>query len=161
MAPLRGDDRPFTVRRWLASTPRRTFVLYPIAIFLLELLIRRGEIELHPVGAPLLAWGYLQYRLSGVYRTRHGGGGPGLDKPPTRLVDTGVYAYVRNPMYLGHLIFMAGLAITFWSLPAVALLAFHVWWFNQRVVADEAHMRSLFGPIFDDYATRVRRWEIV
>jgi len=161
MAPLGSADRPFTLRRWLASTPRRTFVLYPVLTVLIELLLRKGDLVFHPAAAALLAWGYAQYRLSGNYRTRHGGGGPGLDKPPQRIVDTGVYAWVRNPMYLGHLIFMAGLAMMFESMFALALFIFHLWWFHQRVLDDERHMRALFGDAFDAYAARVKRWGVI
>ena len=161
MATLGKGDRPLTIRRWLASTPRRTFVLYPVLVVLSELLLRGGSLVFNPEGLVFLAWGYGQYRLSGNYRTRHGGGGPGLDKPPQRIVDTGVYAYIRNPMYLGHLIFMLGLIITFSSWLAAALLIFHMWWFHQRVLEDEAHMRKLFGREFDAYCARVRRWGLV
>lgn len=157
---LGGADRPLTVKRWLSSTPRRTFVLYPVIVAIFEFAMR-GELHVNWFGVPLLAWGYLQYRLSGDYRTRHGGGGPGLDKPPTRLVDTGIYRFTRNPMYSGHLIFMAGLSITFASSLALALLAFHCWWFHQRVLGDEVHMRTLFGADYDAYARRVRRWGII
>jgi protein-S-isoprenylcysteine O-methyltransferase Ste14 len=113
------------------------------------------------LGLILLLWGYAQYRWSGLYRTRHGGGGPGLDNPPQRLVTTGIYRYTRNPMYTGHLIFMAGLAVTFQSAAALALLAFHVWWFNRRIADDETHVRALFGTEYDAYARLVKRWGLV
>ena len=145
-------------RRWLKSTSRRTFLVYPICIIALELLIRRGELQFIVWGAPLLIWGYAQYRLSGQYRTAHGGGGPGIDIPPERVVDTGIYAWTRNPMYLGHLIFMLGLAITFCSMPAALLLVFHVFWFQRRVLEDEAHLTAAFGEPYLDYLARVKRW---
>jgi hypothetical protein len=148
------------LRRWLSSTPRRTFLLYPALIVLIALL-SPGSLDVHLAGVPLLAWGYLQYRLSGEYRTRHGGGGPGIHNPPVRLVTNGIYKLTRNPMYSGHLIFMLGLAITFASWSAVMLLAFHVWWFNQRVLEDEAHMRRLFGVEYETYSERVHRWGIM
>jgi protein-S-isoprenylcysteine O-methyltransferase Ste14 len=160
MAKLDATDRPNAIRRWLSSTPRRTFILYPIITILIELALH-GRLEVNGAALPLLAWGYLQYRLSGRYRTTHGGGGPGLDKPPVRLVMTGIYALTRNPMYSGHLIFMLGLALTFSSLTAAALLAFHLWWFQQRVLEDETHMRDLFGDAYEDYARRVRRWGVI
>ena len=150
--------RPRTLRRWLKSTSRRTFLLYPVCIIAFELLVRRGDLVFMPWGLPLLVWGYLQYRLGGQYRTRLGGGGPGLANPPERIVDSGIYAYSRNPMYLGHLIFMAGLAITFWSLAALALLAAHIVWFQRRVTGDEAHLKALFGQDYFDYTCRVKRW---
>lgn len=158
MVALGGQGRPNTIRRWLSSTPRRTFVLYPALVFLFELIIRGERIAFNPEGLVLMAAGYGLYRFSGMYRTRIGGGGPGIDKPPHTLVQTGVYAWLRNPMYLGHLIFMTGLIVLFSSWAAVALLAFHLWWFNQRVLEDEKHMRELFGRQFDLYAQRVKRW---
>ena len=156
--PLFSQHRPFRFRRWLKSTSRRTFVVYPICVIALELLIRRGELQVIAWAVPLLMWGYGQYRLSGQYRTAHGGGGPGIDIPPERIVDTGIYAITRNPMYLGHLIFMLGLAITFCSIPAGLLLGFHVFWFQRRVCEDEVHLQSVFGDAYRDYMARVKRW---
>jgi protein-S-isoprenylcysteine O-methyltransferase Ste14 len=64
-------------------------------------------------------------------------------------------------MYLGHLIFMLGLAITFKSWPAVALLLFHLYWFDTRVRMDEAHLEARFGAPYRDYKKRVKRWGII
>lgn len=160
MVSLGTPERPLTIRRWLSSTPRRTFVLYPVLILAAEYMIWGHHIRFEPVGLTLLALGYAQYRLSGRYRTKVGGGGPGLDKPPQRLVVTGIYAYLRNPMYLGHLIFMAGMAVTFRSFVALAVLVFHCWWFNRRAVADEAFMRQRFDEQFEKYAGTVKRWGV-
>jgi heme exporter protein D len=145
-------------RRWLKSTSNRTFIVYPIGIIAFELGLHRGSIALHPLGAILLLWGYLQYRLTGIYRTKVGGGGPGIDVPPTNIVAQGPYRYVRNPMYLGHLIFMLGLAITFSSLAATLLLFVHVVWFHRRVLADEARLQARFGAPYLAYKARVKRW---
>ncbi|MGY8814279.1 MAG: methyltransferase family protein [Gammaproteobacteria bacterium] len=146
------------LRRWLKSTSRRTFVLYPILIIIVEILIHKGDLVFIWWGIPLLPWGYLQYSLCGKYRTLHGGGGPGLDNPPNNIVERGIYAWTRNPMYLGHLIFMTGLAITFTSLPAVVLLLFHFYWFQGRVKGDEAHLTEVFGQEYLDYMGHVKRW---
>jgi len=144
--------------RWLGRTPNRTFALYPACVVLFELALKGSHIVVDPWGLPLLAWGYLQYRLVGRYRTAIGGGGPGPDIPPQRLVTSGPYRYTRNPMYLGHLIFMAGLALTFRSWLGVALLLFHVAWFHCRVLGDEARLKTIFGSEYADYARRVKRW---
>jgi len=144
--------------RWLKSTSKRTFVIYPIGIIAFELGLHRGMIHVHPLGAVLLLWGYLLYRLTGIYRTRLGGGGPGIDVPPANVVARGPYRYVRNPMYLGHLIFMLGLAITFSSIAAALLLLIHIVWFHRRVLADEARLETRFGAPYLDYKARVKRW---
>lgn len=143
---------------WLQRTPVRTFVVYPVLVAAFELIRRGGTLPLLPWGVPLLLWGYLQYRLVGRYRGQSGGGGPGLERPPQRLVTEGPYRYTRNPMYLGHLIFMTGLAITFRSWLAVAILVISAVWFDWRVRGDEARLRALFGKPYDDYCGRVKRW---
>lgn len=143
---------------WLKSTSKRTFFVYPPLIIALELALNGGNLPFVPWGVPLLLWGYLQFRLVGRYRSQMGGGGPGLEVPPDRIVEIGPYRYLRNPMYLGHMIFMAGLAITFRSLAAIALLAFHVVWFHLRVLEDEKHLEQIFGASYLDYKSRVKRW---
>lgn len=158
MVAIKGESLIQRSRRWLSSTPRRTFVLYPIAIFIIEVFLHGDRFAFNTEGLYLMALGYGLYKLCGMYRTRKGGGGPGLENPPHTLVETGVYAWIRNPMYLGHIIFMMGLIVLFSSWAAVALLAFHLWWFHQRVLEDEKHMRATFGRQFDQYASRVRRW---
>lgn len=146
------------LRRWLKSTSNRTFIVYPMAVVVVEWLLRHGHVPVQPLGIPLLVWGYLQYRLVGLYRLRLGGGGPGMEVPPDRIVAEGPYRYVRNPMYLGHLIFMAGLAVTFSSWLALALLLGHIVWFQGRVRKDEARLEARFGESYRVYKARVKRW---
>ena len=132
-----------------------TFVLFPIAVLAVEFF--RG-FHVVPWFAPLLAWGYLQYSLVGRYRRRLGGGGPGMTVPPESLVTSGPYAWCRNPMYLGHLIFLLGLTLTFHSEIAFGLLVLSVFRFQAQVRRDENRLRGLFGAGYDAYAARVRRW---
>src|SRR5690348_730789 len=142
----------------LARTPLVTFVLIPIVVIACELIVRRGVLAFDPWGVPLLALGYAQYRLVGNFRTAHGGGGPGIHNPPTRLVTEGPYGLTRNPMYLGHLIFMLGLAVTLRSWLAFVILVARAVWFHRRVVADEARLAARFGAAYTDYMGRVKRW---
>jgi protein-S-isoprenylcysteine O-methyltransferase Ste14 len=144
--------------RWLASTSSRTFILWPILLVCAEAGLQRGFPRVEIWALPLLAWGYLQYYLVGRYRLREGGGGPGISVPPERLVAGGPYRWCRNPMYLGHLIFLAGLALALQSWLAAAVLAVHLVWFDRRVREDEARLAALFGDPYRDYMTRVKRW---
>jgi protein-S-isoprenylcysteine O-methyltransferase Ste14 len=146
------------VLHWLGRTPVQTFILSPLAVLAFELAWGGGEIKFVPWGLPLIAWGYLQYRLVGRYRLRLGGGGPGMAAAPKRIVAQGPYRYTRNPMYLGHLIFMAGLALTFWSSFALALLVLRAAWFQYRVSGDEARLEATFGAEYVAYRRQVKRW---
>jgi protein-S-isoprenylcysteine O-methyltransferase Ste14 len=146
------------VRRWLKSTSNRTFVFWPLVLFATESALQQGVPEIHYWALPLLAWGYLQYRWVGSFRAREGGGGPGVAIPPDRIVSAGPYRWVRNPMYLGHLIFFAGLALALGSWLGAALFAFHVAWFHRRVLDDEKRLAVLFGEPYREYCRRVKRW---
>ena len=150
--PASGRERP-----WLARTPFRTFVFFPV-IVLLEQVVFRGRVRADLRFAPFLAWGCLQFRLVGDYRVERGGGGPGIQVPPDDLVETGPYAYTRNPMYLAQLIFLLGLALTFRSQVGAAILGAHAAWFQQRVLDDEARLAVQFGPRYEAYLARVKRW---
>jgi len=145
-------------RRWLGSTSNRTFIVWPLLLAAAEGMLQGGLPRLHLWALPLLVWGYLQYRLVGEFRIREGGGGPGLANPPERLVVRGPYRYTRNPMYLGHLIFFAGLALALGSWLGAAVFAFHVVWFDRRARGDELHLAQLFGEPYRDYCARVKRW---
>ena len=147
-----------TVRRWLKSTSNRTFIVWPAVLYGIEAGRQGGWPTLHLWAIPLLAWGYLQYRLIGNYRTRLGGGGPGLSNPPERVVEQGIYRWVRNPMYLGHLVFLAGLVALLESWVALAVFTFHLAWFDARAQEDERHLAELFGAPYLDYRRRVKRW---
>jgi hypothetical protein len=64
---MNSSDALLSLRRLLERTPLRTFVIYPLCVIAFELAIRRGNLVIVPWGAPLLAWGYLQYRLTGHF----------------------------------------------------------------------------------------------
>ena len=82
--------------RLRTSTPIHTFIFLPLLVVACELVLRDGVLALDLWGVPLLVLGYAQYRLVGNFRTAHGGGGPGIDNPPTRLVTEGPYGLSRS-----------------------------------------------------------------
>ena len=144
--------------RFLSRTPVRTFILYPIITALCEFMINGRVLELYPFYAPLMAWGYLQYHLCGRYRRHLGAGGPGLATPPERLVATGPYAYTRNPMYLGHIIYLIGLTLTLRSPLAALITVASAIWFHLRVLGDEQKLAQLLGEPYIAYTRQVKRW---
>ncbi len=145
-----------TISSYVRSTSKRDFIVIPIIVLIEQAISRR---RLRARGIPLMIWGYLQYRLAGSYRSRIGRGGPGVSgPPPERLVTSGIYAMTRNPMYLGHIIFLAGLTISTDSPIALAVTIGVIPWFRGRIIENERQLQELFGTEFDDYAARVGRW---
>ena len=71
----------------------------------------------------------------------------------------GLYRYIRNPMYVGVLLVVAGEAILFasWSILVYALCAasgFHLF----VLCYEEPALRRKFGAAYDEYVQRVPRW---
>jgi protein-S-isoprenylcysteine O-methyltransferase Ste14 len=146
------------MKRWLRKSPVQTFLLVPLATIAWELAVF-GTLRFQPAFALVMLWGYLQYRLCGRYRIALGGGGPGLSgAPPERLVETGIYAWTRNPMYLGHIIYMIGVALSFQSYFAAVIAVARAVWFHLRVHGDERNLIARFGEPYVDYTRRVKRW---
>ena len=143
--------------RFLRRSPVQTFILVPIAVMAFELAM--GTLRFEPLFLPLMLWGFAQYRLCGRYRVRLGGGGPGLSgAPPERLVEGGIYAWTRNPMYLGHVIYLIGVAVLFQSWFAALIAVGRSVWFHRRVLRDERGLAERFGEPYLAYTRRVKRW---
>ncbi|MPZ37862.1 MAG: hypothetical protein GEU95_07320 [Rhizobiales bacterium] len=156
-----GKEKPSAgeaLLRWLGRTPVQTFILCPLMVIAFEFAWQGGWPNIAWWDTPVMLWGFLQYKLVGRYRGPRAGGGPGMETMPDRILDQGPYALTRNPMYLGHLIFLAGVAIAFRSWFALILLAARAVWFHRRVLEDEKRLHAAFGAEYDAYCARVKRW---
>lgn len=75
------------------------------------------------------------------------------------VVTSGVYRFSRNPMYLGFLLVLAGLASILGSMVAVALLPVFVIYLNRYQIApEERALVKCFDQEYVAYCQRVRRW---
>jgi protein-S-isoprenylcysteine O-methyltransferase Ste14 len=104
------------------------------------------------MGAALALWCIFTFALLGK-------GTPAPFDPPGRLVVRGPYRFVRNPMYVGAVMALAGAALFYGSVALAAYAgaffllthAFVTWY-------EEPTLRATFGPEYDRYCSRVRRW---
>jgi len=77
----------------------------------------------------------------------------------TRLVTSGVYRLSRNPMYVGTLLLLLGLASLLASPVSLALSLTYVAYMDRlQIRPEERLLRARFGPTYDAYAAGVRRW---
>ncbi|MET0551744.1 MAG: isoprenylcysteine carboxylmethyltransferase family protein, partial [Vicinamibacteria bacterium] len=84
---------------------------------------------------------------------------PRVPDAASALVDTGVYAFTRNPMYLGFAIVLAGWAVVLANAASLALLPLFVLYLNRyQIGPEEQALAARFGPAFTSYAARVGRW---
>lgn len=80
-------------------------------------------------------------------------------EPTTAIVETGIYARTRNPMYLGMALLYAGLALLLDSVTAMVLLPVVLIIIHTQVIArEERYLERKFGEPYRAYCKRVRRW---
>lgn len=88
-----------------------------------------------------------------------GHGTPAPIDPPKHLVITGLYRYVRNPMYTGLIVWLVGLSILYesWTMLAYAGAVCAI--FNAAVfLYEEPTLRRQFGDAYVDYCKSTPRW---
>ena len=121
-----------------------------------------GPVVLAPparlAGLPPVLAGVLLHRAAA---RRFRAAGTTLDPAgaPSVLVEGGVYAWTRNPMYLAGAFILAGAAALLGVATPVAalplyLLAVDAWYLR----AEERVLEERFGEAYSRYRARVRRW---
>ena len=107
---------------------------------------------LWPIGLAMLIWCFWDF-------VQKGRGTPAPIEPPKELVVSGLYNYVRNPMYVGVLLVIIGhfLWFGYWNLLIYAVLVFLG--FSAFVIFyEEPTLRQKFGAAYEEYLKRVPRW---
>src|ERR1041385_5498084 len=113
---------------------------------------RAVGILLIAAGLPGLIDSFARFALEGL-------GTPAPVAPPQNLVVTGLYRYVRNPIYVAVVAVILGQALLFgdWRLlwyGALLWLFFHVW----VVAIEEPTLKQTFGTEYESFLTNVPRW---
>jgi len=110
-------------------------------------------------GLPILALGTLIYFKCLWEFAARGRGIPAPLDHPKHLVVTGLYRYVRNPMYVGVFIVLIGEVLLFRS---SGLFVFAAGWFVfvhlNVVFHEERVLRRKFGDSYARYFQAVHRW---
>jgi len=88
-----------------------------------------------------------------------GFGTPAPVAPPTKLVVSGFYRRVRNPMYVGLVVILIGEALLLgderlFAWAAVLWLFFHLW----VLIIEEPTLRHSFGDEYATFKANVPRW---
>lgn len=135
-----------------------------VGIFLpryLGLLQQKAALTPALLGAiPLLAGAYIALRCAFDFAWR-GRGTPAPFDPPIQLVVSGMYRFVRNPMYAGMALFMIGEWLIWGSnlKGALIYLAAYVACITLFVVGyEEPALRKKFGEEYEEFRRNVPRF---
>jgi protein-S-isoprenylcysteine O-methyltransferase Ste14 len=130
---------PWYLTRWHFASP-----LFPGARVLGAVLI--------VAGLPILLDSFARFALQGL-------GTPAPVAPPRRLVVTGFYRYVRNPMYVAVTALIVGQGLLFGSITALQYGAILWAGFFLFVIAyEEPVLGEQFADDYARYRANVRRW---
>lgn len=99
--------------------------------------------------------------ISAIYRFRRADttANPLDPSRATRLVTGGVFAFSRNPMYLGMSLVLLSWAMLAQHALGFAVVPLYVLFLDRvQIPAEEAALRELFGAEYAVYCSTVRRW---
>lgn len=104
------------------------------------------------IGGAIALWCFWDFTFKGH-------GTPNPSDPPKELVTTGLYSYVRNPIYVGTLTIIIGHFLWFkaiWMLAyaVVVFLMFHLF----VTLYEEPTLKKKFGTAYENYRNSVPRW---
>ena len=76
-----------------------------------------------------------------------------------KLITTGIYKYIRNPMYLALVIFQIGLGISLSFLHISLMSIFTIITLHYLIIKrEETYLKKLFGVDYESYKTKSKRW---
>jgi protein-S-isoprenylcysteine O-methyltransferase Ste14 len=82
-----------------------------------------------------------------------------VGRPSSQLVCDGPFRFSRNPMYVGVLVSLVGLALWVGSWPFYIAVPVTVLILNSgHIPREERLLREVFGERYRVYSTEVRRW---
>jgi protein-S-isoprenylcysteine O-methyltransferase Ste14 len=104
------------------------------------------------IGAMIAVWCIIVFVWAGK-------GTPAPFDPPRKLVIRGPYRFVRNPMYIGAGVALAGASLYYASVALLAYAAVFLMVCHVFVVSyEEPRLRRTFQDEYEAYCSRVRRW---
>lgn len=136
---------------WLAVFVLAGLVMGRIAPFPLPHAVQIAGLVLTGVGIALMIW------AAAVMARARTTVLPG--QVPAQLVTHGPFRLSRNPIYLGDVAVLGGFLLAMDAPAGLTLVPFFIWLLHDRFIRqEEAIIAAQFGPAFDDWQRRVRRW---
>jgi protein-S-isoprenylcysteine O-methyltransferase Ste14 len=112
--------------------------------------VRWVGVALCLAGLILLAWSLVSFGQS--FRV-------GIDtERPDKLITAGIFAFSRNPIYVGFALILLGQFLIFSTWLLLACLVAGYWLFHRQVLREEEFLSRHYGRDFEEYCKRVRRY---
>jgi protein-S-isoprenylcysteine O-methyltransferase Ste14 len=132
---------PWRICRWHVEAPLLgTSSLLVVGVLLIA------------AGLPVLLDSFTRFALNGL-------GTPAPILPTRHLVVTGLYRYVRNPMYIAVVSLVLGQGLFFGSVLVLEYgIAVWVAFCLFVLIYEEPTLRKSYGPEYEEFCANVPRW---
>ena len=147
----------------LKLPPVIVFFVFGLLMFLLQMFLPFGFFDFfgRQVMVKVLAGmavGILAVSVFQFFRTKTTVD-PSTPSKASKLVTGGLYAFTRNPMYLGMLLLLLSWGLKLGNAFNVLLAAGFVFYMNTfQIIPEEKILANKFGKEYMRYLTKTRRW---
>jgi len=84
---------------------------------------------------------------------------PSGPEKASQVVDSGIYAYSRNPMYLALVLVLISVAVYRQNVISFSVIPLFILYITKyQILPEERALTSLFGEEFKAYCLKVKRW---
>ncbi|MBQ8847078.1 MAG: isoprenylcysteine carboxylmethyltransferase family protein [Lachnospiraceae bacterium] len=108
------------------------------------------------VGIVLGASGVLFFALATV--TMKSSWRVGIPEEKTTLVTDGIYAWGRNPAFVGFDLLYLGISLVFFNIPLLIISMWAAVMLHLQILQEEAHMEKMCGEEYREYWARTMRY---
>ncbi|PMH22111.1 methyltransferase family protein [Vibrio splendidus] len=147
----------------LKVPPVALFIIVFAASYFCAQQLSQGALAL-PYGMVVLGIGIILSGVIGIsgileFRKQKTTVNPIKVETASAVVDSGIFGYTRNPMYLGLFILLFCFGYFFQNIFSVLLSFGFVIYMNYfQIKPEERALEQLFGAEYVDYKQKVRRW---
>mgnify|MGYP003384813086 CR=1 FL=1 len=84
---------------------------------------------------------------------------PHTPEKTSTVVDSGIYAYSRNPMYLALVLVLFALAFYLKNILCFTIIPLFIWYITRyQIKPEEVILERIFQDSYQAYSQKVRRW---
>lgn len=84
---------------------------------------------------------------------------PHTPEKTTTVVDSGIFAYSRNPMYISLALTLIALGINLQNFSSFIIIPLFIWYITRfQIIPEETVLDKIFSNDYQAYCQKVRRW---
>lgn len=147
----------------LKIPPAVVFLVFGLLMYLLAEFLPFGNFDFFGRHYLMLALCVLALIIASIALFQFFGAKTTLDPlepaKASTLVEKGIYAYTRNPMYLAMLLLLLAWGVWLGNAFNTLLAAAFVAYMNRfQIISEEQALTQIFGKNYKQYCLLVRRW---